>query len=278
MDIYENYQAKLLPYAYNILGSIEDARDVIQDVIINHIESNRNNIDNESAYLIKSVINKSINLKKRRKKTVGQSTWLPEPIATDAADKKINSQEIISYALLVLLERLNPRERAVFILREAFGYSHQEVAEVFSISIENSRQLLNRAKSTLKKERFSFKPSNPPANDFLSKYVEFIRNGELKMLEDMLADHITAQADDGGKGRLLSEFTSGIKAVAALLVKGYKYLERCQIKFQMFNHSPALLFYKADKLICCQILNVDEHIGKIDNIYVVADAEKLTNI
>ena len=150
MDISEDYQAKLFPYAYNILGSINDAQDVVQDVIVNHIESNRDNITNTSAYLIKSVINKSINLKKRSKKMDGQTTWLPEPIATESPDKNINSQEIISYAMLVLLEYLDPRERGVFILKQAFDYSHQEIAEVFSISIENSRQLLIRAKNTLK--------------------------------------------------------------------------------------------------------------------------------
>ncbi|HEU5148235.1 MAG TPA: sigma-70 family RNA polymerase sigma factor [Chryseosolibacter sp.] len=277
MEISEDYQTKLFPYAYNILGSIDDARDVIQDVIVNHLESNVDNISNRSAYLIKSVINKSINLKKRSKKIAGH-TWLPEPIATENADEKIRSQEIVSYAMLVLLEYLNPKERAVFILKEAFDYSHQEIAEIFSISIETSRQLLSRAKNTLKKQGSDFNVRSASLNDFLSEYVDIIKNGDVKMLEEMLSEHITAQADGGGKGKLLSEFTSGVESVARLIVKGYElYLKNFRIEFDKLNHSPALLFYQGDRLICCQIFDMDTDSAKIKNIYVVADTQKLRN-
>src|SRR5690606_24381914 len=131
MNITEDYQKKLFPYAYHILGSAEDARDVIQDVVLNYIEKRSNNIENSSAYLIKSVINRSITLKERSKKMVGQTIWLPEPVATEGADQWINSREILSFTLMVLLEHLNPKERAVFILKEAFDYSHEQIADVF---------------------------------------------------------------------------------------------------------------------------------------------------
>lgn len=279
MDISKDYQTKLFPYAYNILGSIDDAHDVIQDVIVNHIESNRDHIKNESAYLIKSVINKSINLKKRSKKMAGQTTWLPEPIATENADKKINHQEIISYAMLVLLEYLNPKERAVFILKQAFDYSHQEIAEIFSISIENSKQLLSRAKKTLKEQGSDFNLNSAYSNDFLSEYVDIIRKGEVKMLEEILSDHITARTDGGGKGKGFIEFISGIKAVALLLVNGYDlYLKKCRIEFKNLNHSPALLFYKGHKLLACQMLDIDTYTGKINNIYSIADPKKLRKL
>ena len=244
MDISEEYQTELFPYAYNILGSIDDARDVIQDVIANHIESNPDNINNESAYLIKSVINKSINLKKRSKKMVGQTTWLPEPIATENADQKINSQEIISYAMLVLLEYLNPKERGVFLLKQAFDYSHQEIAEIFSITIETSRQLLSRAKNTLKEHGSDFNLKTTSSVDVLPKYVDIIRKGDVKMLEEMLSGSITALADGGGKGKKLSEFTSGTKAVAVLAVKGSEFLKKCRIEFGNSITYPLCSFTK----------------------------------
>ena len=242
MDISEEYQTELFPYAYNILGSIDDARDVIQDVIANHIESNPDNINNESAYLIKSVINKSINQKKRSKKMVGQTTWLPEPIATENADQKINSQEIISYAMLVLLEYLKPKERAVFLLKQAFDYSHQEIAEIFSITIEASRQLLSRAKNTLKKHGSDFNLKTTSSVDVLSKYVDIIRKGDIKMLEEMLSRSITAQADGGGKVKMRREITSGANAVADLAVNGSEFLKKCRIEFGKFNQLPPCSF------------------------------------
>lgn len=277
MDIAENYQTKLFPYAYNILGSIDDANDVIQDVIVDYIESKRDNIINESAYLIKSVINKSINLKKRSQKIVGTTTWLPDPIATESADKKINSQEIISYSMLVLLEYLNPKERAVFILKQAFDYSHQEIAEIFSITIEHSKQLLSRAKKALKEQGSDFKPGNAPSHDFLSKYVDVIRNGDIKILEEMLSEHIIARVGGGKKG--IIESTFGINAVALLMISGYdQHLKKFRIEFKNLNNSPAVLFYKGDKLLCCKVFDIDTDTGKINNIYVIADRQKMKKI
>lgn len=144
-----DYQNQLFPYAYNILGSVDDALDVIQDVMEKRLSGVGGALENERAYLIKSVINRAINLKNRNKRMSGEGTWLPEPVATEAADAHIKKREIISYSILVLLEHLNARERAVFILKEAFDYSHEEIAETLSITVENSRQLLSRAKRSL---------------------------------------------------------------------------------------------------------------------------------
>ena len=279
MEFLKNYQDTLFPYAYNILGTSDDARDVVQDVVMSHLSNQKTGIENESAYLIKSVINRSINLKIRSKKMVGEATWLPEPIATENADEKINSQEILSYSLLVLMEYLNPQERAVFILKEAFDYSHQEIAEIFSFTVENSRKLFSRAKKTLKEKGSDFHSNSAPGANFLTEYIDVIRNGNVEMLEQMLAEQITAQTDGGGKVRVLSEFTSGIKAVARFAIKVYDlYLKNYQVKFRDLNHTPSLLFYKGSTLISCQLLDIDTTTGKINNIYSVVDPEKLKGI
>lgn len=278
MDL-ENYQNKLFPFAYNILGSAEDANDVVQDVMLNHIEGKKEGIENETAYLVKSVINKSINLKKRSKKMVAGTTWLPEPIATDNADKKINSQEIISYSMLVLLEYLKPRERAVFILKEAFDYSHHEIAELFSFTVENSRQLLSRAKNTLKEHNSNFNFTEGAAAGNMPEYIEAIRSGKVEQLEQLLAEQITAMTDGGGKVRVLSEFTSGIRAVANLITEVFnRYLKTYRIESTRLNHTPALLFFNGNTLVSCQLFDVDGATGKINNIYSVVDPEKLKNL
>ena len=103
----------LFPYAYNILGSAEDARDVIQDVLSDYVAGHREGIEDEKNYLIRSVINRAINAKKRKRKVIGQSDiWLPEPVATDdAADRNLYLKDILSYSLMVLLEKLNATDR-----------------------------------------------------------------------------------------------------------------------------------------------------------------------
>ena len=141
---------KLFPYAYNILGNIDDTQDVIQDVLIKFNEKDDSTISNQNAYLIKSVINQSINLKKKNDRERQQKITLPEPIITNQGENKIELDEILNYSILVLLDTLNTKERAVFLLREAFDYEHDEIAELLEISIDNSRQLLTRAKKKLK--------------------------------------------------------------------------------------------------------------------------------
>ena len=142
----EDYQKVLFPYAYNILGSTNDSLDAIQEVMTNYHAAKKDNIENEKNYLIKSVINQAINIRNKRKRLSSGDVWLPAPFATDRADKDIELEEVASYSMLVLLEQLNSRERAAFILKEAFEYSHEEVSEFLSTTVENSRKILSRAK------------------------------------------------------------------------------------------------------------------------------------
>lgn len=149
----KDYQTILFPYAYNILGAVEDAKDAIQDVLYNYLAASREHIDNEKNYLIKSVINQALNIKQKKKQVKLGDVWLPEPVATDSVDTNINLDDVASYSMLVLLEQLNPKERAVFILKESFGYSHEEIAEVLTITVEGSRKLLSRARTRLNESR-----------------------------------------------------------------------------------------------------------------------------
>src|SRR5690606_20795894 len=141
---------KLFSYAYNILGNIDDSKDVIQDVLIKFNEKDISLISNKNAYLVKAVINQSINLKKKNDRERQQKITLPEPLVTNQGENKIELDEILDYSMLVLLDTLNTKERAVFLLKEAFDYEHNEIAEILIVSIENSRQLLTRAKKKLR--------------------------------------------------------------------------------------------------------------------------------
>src|SRR6266516_2557937 len=138
---FAEFQSALLPFAYNILGDSMEARDVVQEILNHYFLSDTDHIQNPKAYLVRSVINKSITEKKRiqteKKKYLGE--WLPVPVNQEAGIYQLADRDrIINYSLLVLLERLNPKERAVFILVETFDFSHKEVAEVLNTTVENS--------------------------------------------------------------------------------------------------------------------------------------------
>lgn len=283
----KDYQQILFPYAYNILGSAEDARDAIQDVLTKFYADAREGIENEKAYLVRSVINRAINKKTRSKRTVQAEVWLPEPVATETADAHMHLKDILSYSLLVLLEKLNAKERAVFILKESFDYDHDEIADILSITVENSRKLLSRAKTSL------FKPGearemtagkevrerNERTRILLNNYIDVIRGRDLEKLEHLLTEDIAFYADGGGKIHVVKKICTGASAVAELLSLVYdKYQQHATIRITEINHQPALLFYDGSRLVSCQVFDISPVDGRILQISSVVDPDKLKNI
>lgn len=277
----DNYREILFPYAYNILGSSDDADDAIQDVVTKHYMASKNNIENEKNYLIKGVINQAINIKNRNKKLVNDEVWLPEPIETETADSTLCKEEILSYSILVLLEKLNPKERAVFILKEAFNYSHYDIALVLDCSIENSRKLLSRAKQKLKK--LSTTPINlnrsEVANNYLEKYVEALKGNDIKGLENFLSEDVSVLADGGGIVKVVRSITIGNENATKLLSLVYEKFQKHQIiKIRKINHQPAILYFENKILKACQVIDVDQTTRNILHVFAILDPQKLNKI
>ncbi|UYQ91245.1 sigma-70 family RNA polymerase sigma factor [Chitinophaga horti] len=270
-----NYQQELFPYAYNILGSAEDARDAIQDVLGHYVAVDRSHIENEKGYLVKAVINQSINLKAKRRVLSTEEVWLPEPIATEQADSSLHTRDIVSYSMLVLLEQLNPRERAVFILKEAFSYSHEDIAEVLGFTVENSRKLLSRAKARLEKSR---QPAALPRQDegfrMIEQYIGAIQSGDVARLEKLLSADIAFYADGGPGMQLVMRHCQGADKVAGLLQYVYKtFQQNYTIHLAVVNHQPAILYYDNSRLTACQVLEIQG--GVITQVLSMLDPEKL---
>ena len=274
----KDYTKVLFPYAYNILGSADDALDAIQEAMANYHSAKKERIENEKNYLIKSVINQSVNIKNKRKRLRFDDVWLPEPVATENADKSIELKEIASYSMLVMLEQLNPKERTVFILKEAFDYSHEETADFLSITAENSRQILSRAKTKLKSGRINQERSPPFIPEKLDKYVSAIRLGNITQLKSLLSQDISLYADGGPNLNIAAKTMRGAEAVSGLLLFVYeKYQTGFSIVPAEVNHQPALLYYSGEKLISCQIFEFSPE-GKVSQLNLVIDPEKLKNL
>lgn len=264
----------LTTYAYNILGSYEDARDIVQDAFLKFMQVDVENIGNKKAYLVRMVINLSINQKKRQQKMVKDypGEWLPEPVATEMADSALNRKEVLSYSLMVLLEKLNPKQRAVFILREAFDYEHEEIAEVLDITVENSRKLLSRAKSILR-EPATVTDSQVPS-DYLTKYLEIIQKGDTGLLEKLLHDEVVVISDGGGKAVAFMNPVAGRESVQKLLMGiGRKHYLEVRIEQKFINHQPALFYYENDRVVTCQIFAIEN--GILVNVFFIRNPDKL---
>lgn len=274
----------LFPYAYNILGTVDDAKDVIQSVLLTMLTKGITNFSKQNNehknYLIKSVINAAVTLKEKQQRILSEeNVWLPEPVATDnIPGQELEMQEVLSYSLLVLMEKLNAKERAVFILSESFDYPHSEIAEVLGITEENSRKLLSRARQAL------FKPSEikqptPRDREILQQLLEAIKERDIDTLHKLVAADIQYYGDGGGKIPIAAKYMTGADNVIALQILAYhKFLTKARLQYVTINHQPAMVSYVGKYLTGCQIFNLHPNTGQIMQINVVLDPKKLKSL
>lgn len=193
----------LFGLAYRLLGSVDEAEDAVQDAFLRWDRAERAAIEHPDGWLAKVVTNLCLNrltaARAARERYVG--VWLPEPVLTDVLGplETAEQRDSVSLALLTLLERLTPAERAVFVLREAFGYSHRDVAEVLELSEANCRQLYRRAILHVAERRQRFQPSRVERERLARRFLAAAVDGDLRGLEELLAEDVTSWADSGGQ-------------------------------------------------------------------------------
>ncbi|MET3035890.1 sigma-70 family RNA polymerase sigma factor [Chryseobacterium sp. NRRL B-14859] len=271
----ENYRRILFPYAYNILGTVEDAEDVIQDVMIRYTKVSADAISHPKNYLIKSVINHSIQLKRKQDKTVQTYMWLPEPVATE---HHYRNPDVFNFSLLARMEHLTPKERAVFILKEGFDHSHEEIGEWLSCTPENSRKILSRAREKLKKMGYKEKTEHQSSvSDPVRKLIDAIQNGDAEEVKLLLAEEIQFYADGGTSIQVVAKECLGNSLVSRLLIYIHQtYNSLSNITFAIINHQPAAVYIQDGQIQSCQIFEVYEN--QIIRIDSVIDLQKLKNL
>ena len=189
--------------AYRMLGSVAEAEDVAQEALLRLTREERT-IDEPAAWITTVVTRLSISVlrsaRSRRESYVGP--WLPEPLLEDPEPGPASRAELadsLSLALLVLLERLTPVERAAYLLREVFGYGYAEIGEIIERTEVNSRQLVTRARKHVEASRPRFDPDEEARDALLERFLAAAEEGDLEGLEEMLAKDAVLYADGGGK-------------------------------------------------------------------------------
>lgn len=275
----DNYQRELFPYAYNILGIAEDAEDVIQEVMINWQGLDHSHIENPRAYLVRSVVNRAINLKEKKHRErasyIGQ--WLPEPVFTDNTDARIDSQKVLTYSMLVLLEQLNAKERAVFILRESFDYSHADIAQALGINEDASRQLYKRGKAKVGPVAVSPRKHE----DDLAKMTDFMQalmQGDVEKVERLLASDVQLVSDSNGKVTAARNILDGAVRVRKFLVGIFQKPGNAndQIQHGWVNHQSALIWLHMGVIKRVSIFEIKD--GRISNLHFQLNPDKLANL
>ncbi|MFC5864420.1 RNA polymerase sigma-70 factor [Acidicapsa dinghuensis] len=191
---------RLFGIAYRMLGSAAEAEDIIQDVWLRWQATDRSVVENATAFLATTTTRMCINFaqsaKSRRETYAGP--WLPEPVDTSSNPALgAERQEALGLAILLLLEKLSPTERAAYILREAFDYSHREIADVLQIEEENSRQLVSRARKHISEgRRGSVSPQEQ--RRLLEAFVSAAQKGDVAALESLFTEDVVSYSDGGG--------------------------------------------------------------------------------
>ena len=207
--------------AYRMLGSVSEAEDVAQEALL-RLTRQETPIDEPAAWMTTVVTRLSINVlrsaRARRESYVGP--WLPEPLLEDPAPGPASRAELadsLSLALLVLLERLTPVERAAYLLREVFGYEYAEIAGVIERTEVNSRQLVTRARKHLEASRPRFDADEEARDALLERFLAAAEDGDLQALEELLAKDAVLYADSGGKAMAPQEPLVGATLIARFM-------------------------------------------------------------
>lgn len=271
------YKAKLLPFAYNIVGDLLEAEDIVQETLNKYYLEPQQNVIKPFNYLAKSVINKSINHKKllRTRKEMYPGEWLPVPVYTEETIySKVDKSHILNYSLLVLMERLKPYERAVFILKETYDFPHQDIAAFLEITDDNSRQILKRAKQKLQPQishPLSIKKEN---EKILKQLSRAIQNMDVEGVKHLLSASIQATSDGGSKVSAAKNILAGEDRVYKFLkALWHKYLPGSSKKLVYVNHKPALIFYHEGRVFRCMVFEIID--SRIEQIYIIVNPDKL---
>jgi RNA polymerase sigma-70 factor, ECF subfamily len=274
----------LFTIAYEILGSATEADDVLQDSYLRWAAVDMSTVRDTKSYLAQLVTRQALNAlradARRREEYVGP--WLPEPLLLDDQDPSADVvlAESVSMAMLVLLETLSPDERAVFVLREVFGFDYGEIAEAVGKPVPTVRQVAHRAREHVRarrKQRGASTKIDPKRNaEITAQFLAAAASGDVEALMTMLAPDATWTADSGGIVSAARRPVIGAERVAraiAGLMRRAAAMATLRVDMVTCNSAPAVLLYLGEQLE--GVITLEIAGGKIANFYVMRNPQKL---
>jgi RNA polymerase sigma-70 factor (ECF subfamily) len=287
---FEAGRNRLASLAYRLLGSATDAEDAVQEAFLHWQAADRQRIKVPEAWLTKVVTNLCLDrlrsAQARRERTVG--AWLPEPLLDGdpmlgPADT-FEQRESVSLAVLTLMERLSPLERAVYVLREAFSYSHAEIAEILGITESASQQHLHRARRRITAARRRGGEVDPAsARRIVEEFLAAASSGRTERLVALLTDDATAISDGAGLAKTLLRYDTP-QRIAAIARAGFKPTPAKRrfaggtpaVHYALVNGAPAILFVLGDQVVGAVTFDVTN--GRIATVRGIAAPTRLVRL
>jgi len=286
VESFETYRAYLFAIAYRMLGSAADAEDIVQETYLRYQGTPSDTIRSLKAYLTTIASRLCIDQLQlaRRKRELYVGPWLPEPIhppeiaETGDPAQHVEAQESISLAFLVLLEQLQPFDRAVFLLREVFAYEFPEIAAILGKGESACRRSFSRARLHLRAQRPRFSVSPEAHRQILGGYFRAVQTGDLAPLVDLLPENVVLWTDAGGNTKTAALRPICGRDAVARMVLGTKrfWPEHFSSAIGEVNGQPALIMRTAGR--AWSVLTIEVGEGGIQTIRVMANPEKLARV
>jgi RNA polymerase sigma-70 factor, ECF subfamily len=280
---FEELRPLLFAIAYRILGSVAEAKDAVQETWLRY-EASPTQPTSTKAFLSAVVARVSIDVLRsarvRRETYVGQ--WFPEPLLTDPYEDPERSAELadsVSMAALLLLERLTPLERAVFVLREVFGFGFPEIAVAVGRSEAACRQLAARARRHMDAGRPRFEADRRDREKLAARFFDALRDGDLDGLRELLAADVQLVADGGGKAPAFARSVMGADNVARVLASIFPLLAKIDARVEQreVNGQPGAIVRDRDGKVV-GTLTLDVLDGQIQTIRALVNPDKLGHL
>jgi RNA polymerase sigma factor (sigma-70 family) len=276
--VFDEHRSLLTAVAYRVLGRWSDAEDVVQDAWLRWSTVDLGQVDSPEGYLVRVTTRLAIDRLRsavsRRETYVGP--WLPEPILTapDVADDVARS-ESVSLAMLLVLESLSPLERAVFVLHEAFGYAHTEIAAIVERSPEAVRQTASRAREHVSRGRRRYDTDQATRRKVTESFMSASSGGDLAALMEVLAPDVRLVCDGGGLAPAPRKAIEGFELVArALVTFAGRMPPEPRVVVTGVNGGPGVVIYSGDTPVVVIVLHLVD--GRAREIHLISNPEKLT--
>nr|WP_040766588.1 RNA polymerase sigma-70 factor [Tsukamurella sp. 1534] len=283
-ELFTDHRPLLFSVAYEILGSVADTEDVLQESYLRWCEVDLGGVDSPRAYLARIVTRQALNAlrssSRRREEYVGP--WLPEPLEAPSADapaEHVLTGEAVTTAMLLVLESLSPTERAVFVLREVFDFGYPEIAEAVGKSEATVRQTLHRARGHVRARRPRTVVDPEDARGAAERFLVAAATGDVQTLMDLLAPDVVYLGDGGGVVSAARRPVVGADRVARMMVgllRKSADLGEMGVRFGVFNGMPSMVVSfdgTVDDVISFEVAG-----GRVTAVYAVRNPEKLLHL
>ena len=282
--IWNEHRRYVLDVAYRMLGSVADAEDVVQETFTRLVSADLDAIEDVRGWLVvvatRLCLDQLRSARVKRESYVGP--WLPEPVIEpadaqlDPADR-VTLDDSVRMAMLVVLERLTPAERAAFVLHDVFRFSFEDVARIVGRTTEASRQLASRARKRIEEETgpARFEVDREEVGRIADRFIEASTNGDFRALMDVLDPDVAGWTDTGGVVGAPRAAVSGREAVASRFLR---FLEafRARLSPMQVNGEPGVLVFQEDRLLA--VIAFETRAGRITRIHSIANPQKIAYV